>query len=71
MVKKVLRDVALWCWFYLAAKPYYMGVDVDGLACPLHHSTAYSRQKRGQCLLSGTALSRQVVVGGGATRREP
>jgi hypothetical protein len=24
-------------WFYLAAKPAHAGVNVDRLACPLHH----------------------------------
>jgi hypothetical protein len=42
-----------------------MGADVDGLACPLHHPMVCDRQMRGQCFLSGDALSRHVVVGGG------
>jgi hypothetical protein len=33
-------------WLYLAAKPSHVGVDVDGLACPLHCPTACSRQTR-------------------------
>jgi hypothetical protein len=33
-------------WLYMAAKPSHVGVDVDGLACPLHRPTAYSRQMR-------------------------
>jgi hypothetical protein len=28
---------------YLAAKLSYVGVDVDGLACPLHCPTVYDR----------------------------
>jgi hypothetical protein len=32
MLKKVLGDIASWCWLYLAAKPYHVGADVDGLA---------------------------------------
>jgi hypothetical protein len=28
-------------WLCLAAKPFDMGVDVDGLACFLHHPTVY------------------------------
>jgi hypothetical protein len=36
-----------------------VGVDVDRLACPLHHPTAYSCQMRGQGLLSGIILSRR------------
>jgi hypothetical protein len=29
-------------WLYLMAKPSHMGVDVDGLAYPLHHPTVHS-----------------------------
>jgi hypothetical protein len=43
MPGKVLRDVASWHWFYLAAKPSHMVLDVDGLACPLHRPMDYSR----------------------------
>jgi hypothetical protein len=46
-------------WLYLAAKPSHMGVDVDGLAYPLHRSTACSHQTRGQGLLRGVVLSRR------------
>jgi hypothetical protein len=42
---------------YLAAMPAHMGVDVEGLAYPLHHHVAYGRQTRGQGLLPGTVLS--------------
>jgi hypothetical protein len=31
---------------YLAAKPSHVGVDVDGLAYLLHHSTVYGKQTR-------------------------
>jgi hypothetical protein len=34
-------------WLYLAAKPAHVGVDVDGLAYPLHRPTVYSCQTRG------------------------
>jgi hypothetical protein len=61
----ILGDVALWRRLYLAAKPSHVRVDVDGLACPLHHPTAYSRQTRGQSFLLGAALSHHVTVGGG------
>jgi hypothetical protein len=44
---KVLGDVASWCRLYLVAKPSHMGVDVDGLAYPLHHPMACYRQMRG------------------------
>jgi hypothetical protein len=43
-------------WLYLAAKPSHVGVDVDGLAWPLHHPTPCSRQTRGQSLLPGVVL---------------
>jgi hypothetical protein len=42
---------------YLSAKPSHMGVDVNGLAYPLHRPTAHSCQTRGQGLLPGAALS--------------
>jgi hypothetical protein len=58
MPEMVLRDVASRRGFYLAAKRFYVGVDVDGLACPLHHPMT-SRQTRGQDLLSGVVLSRR------------
>jgi hypothetical protein len=34
-------------WLYMAAKPSHLRVDVDGLACPLHHPTVHSCQIRG------------------------
>jgi hypothetical protein len=30
--------------FYLAVKPSHVGVNADGLACPLHRATVYSCQ---------------------------
>jgi hypothetical protein len=42
MLKKVLGDVASWCWLYLVAKPSHVEVDVDGLAYPLHRPMACS-----------------------------
>jgi hypothetical protein len=44
-------------WLYLTTKPSHVGVDVDGLACSLHHPMACSRQTMGQGLLQGTVLS--------------
>jgi hypothetical protein len=44
-------------WLYMAAKPSHMGVDVDGLACPLHHPMTWSCQTRGHGLLPGVVLS--------------
>jgi hypothetical protein len=44
-------------WLYLVAKPSHVGVDVDGLACPLHHPMTCSHQTRGHGLLPGTVLS--------------
>jgi hypothetical protein len=42
---------------YLVAKPYHVGVDVDGLAYPLHRATVRSCQMRRQDLLAGVVLS--------------
>jgi hypothetical protein len=61
----VLGDVASWHQLYLATKPSHMGVDVDGLAYPLHHPRTYNHQSRGQSFLSGVALSHRAAVGGG------
>jgi hypothetical protein len=44
-------------WLYLATKPSHVGVNVDGLGCPLHRPTAYNHQTSGQCLLPGAILS--------------
>jgi hypothetical protein len=57
MLEKVLRVSAVRRWFYLAAKPPHVGVGVDGIACPLHRPTAYSRQTMGHGLLPGDVLS--------------
>jgi hypothetical protein len=57
MLGTVLRDVVSRHWLYLAAKPSHMGVDVDGLACPMHRPTVYSFQTRGQSCLLGAVLS--------------
>jgi hypothetical protein len=66
MLEKVPIDVASWCWPYLVAKSSHTGVDVDGLACPLHRSMTSNHQMRGHGFLPGTILSRQVAAGGGA-----
>jgi hypothetical protein len=42
---------------YLPAKPSHMGVDVDGLAYPLHQPTTHRCQMRGHDLLPGVVLS--------------
>jgi hypothetical protein len=47
---------------YLAAKLAHVRVDVDGLACPLHHPMVYDYQMRGQSFLSGAALSHHATV---------
>jgi hypothetical protein len=62
----VLGDVASRCQLYLAAKPSHVGVNVDGLASPLHGLVVCNRQTRGQGFLSGTTFSRHAVVVGGA-----
>jgi hypothetical protein len=54
---------------YLAAKPSHVGVDVDGLAYPLHHLVVYRRQMKGESFLSDAAMSHHAVVGGGAFLR--
>jgi hypothetical protein len=48
-------------WFYLAANPSHVGVDMDGLVCPLHCPTAYGCQPKAQSLLSDTALLYLVI----------
>jgi hypothetical protein len=50
---------------YLAAKPAHLGVDVDGLACPLHHPMVCDRQMRGEGLLPDVVLSHHCSGGGG------
>jgi hypothetical protein len=54
--KMVLEDVVVWHRLYLAAKPSYMGVDVDGLSCSLRCPTAYGCQTRAQSSLSSIVL---------------
>jgi hypothetical protein len=44
-------------WHYLAGKLSHAGVDVDVLACRIHHPTAHSCQTRSQSLLAGAILS--------------
>jgi hypothetical protein len=66
----VLGDNASRRRLYLAAKPSHVGVNVDGLACPLHRPTICSCQARGQGFQSGVALSRHATVGSGAFSRD-
>jgi hypothetical protein len=42
---------------YLAAKPALVGVDVDGLACPLYRPMACGHQTKGLGLLPCVVLS--------------
>jgi hypothetical protein len=65
MLEKVPGDVTLRCWPYLVAKSFHAGVDVDELACPLHHPMAYNCQMRGRGFLLGVVLSRRAIAGGG------
>jgi hypothetical protein len=51
---------------YVTAKPSHVGVDVDRLACPLHHPAVCGHQTRGQSFLSGTVLSHCTTVDDGA-----
>jgi hypothetical protein len=66
MLEKVLRYIASRCWPYLVAKSSHVGVDVDGLACPLHRPTAYNRQMMGQGFLLDAILSHQAAARGGS-----
>jgi hypothetical protein len=66
MSETVLGDIASRHRLYLAAKPSHVGVDVDGLAYPLHHLMVCSRQMRGHGFLSSAAFSHRAAVGGGA-----
>jgi hypothetical protein len=53
---------------YLVAKSH-IGVNVDGLACPLHRPTVCVCQTIGHSFLSGAALSHRAIVGSGALLR--
>jgi hypothetical protein len=50
----------------MVAKPSHVVVNVDGLACPLHHPTVCGRQMRGQSFMSDVDLSHRTEVVGGA-----
>jgi hypothetical protein len=65
MPKTVLGEVASWRQLYLAATPSHVGgggVNMAGLAYPLHRPTTCSRQSRRQTFLSGAALSDRAAV---------
>jgi hypothetical protein len=62
----VLVDIVMLHWLYLAAKASQVGVDVCGLACPLHCPMVFSHRTRGQSFLLDAAMSHHAVVGGGA-----
>jgi hypothetical protein len=51
MLEKVPGDVVSQCWPYLVAMSSHTGVDVDGLAYPLHRPMVHSCQMREQGLL--------------------
>jgi hypothetical protein len=61
----VLVDAVMLLRLYLAAKPFHVGVDVHGLAYPLHCLMVYDRQTKGQGFLSGAALSHCDTEGDG------
>jgi hypothetical protein len=46
-------------------RPSRVGVNVDGLACPLHQPIAYGHQIRGWDFMLGVALSCRDATGGG------
>jgi hypothetical protein len=51
------RKDSFMMWLYLTAKPSYVGVDVDGLAYPLHRPMVPSCETRGHGLLPDVVLS--------------
>jgi hypothetical protein len=42
-------------WLYLPARPSHVGVNVDGIACPMHYPMVCVQQTMGQSFLSGVA----------------
>jgi hypothetical protein len=54
---------------YLTAKPSHVGVDVDGLAYPLHRPMVCDHQTRGLSFLSDATLPHHAAVGSGAFLR--
>jgi hypothetical protein len=62
----IIGDIALRHRLYLATKPSHVGVDVDGLAYPMHCPMVYIHQMRGQGFLSDVALVHHAIEGGGA-----
>jgi hypothetical protein len=53
----VLGDVIVLCQFYLATKPSHVGVDKDGLSCPLHRPMVCNCHTREHSFLSGVVVS--------------
>jgi hypothetical protein len=51
MLEMVLGVGVVRHWFYMAAKPPYVGLGVDGLACPLQRPTTCNHETRGRGLL--------------------
>jgi hypothetical protein len=70
MLEMVLGDVISLWRLYLVAKPSHMGIDVDGLACLLHHPTICNHQMRGHDFPSGAISSSHATVGDGAFLRD-
>jgi hypothetical protein len=66
MTRTVLGDADSRCRLYLTAKPSYVGVNVDGIACLLHRPTVCNHQTRGHGFLSGTTLSHRATICSGA-----
>jgi hypothetical protein len=69
MLGMAFGDVTSWRRLYLVARSSHVVVNVDRLACPLHHPMAYCHHMRGQGFLSGTVLSHHVAMGGGTFLR--
>jgi hypothetical protein len=62
MLEKIPGYVASRCWPYLVAKPSHTGVDVDGLAGPLHHPTAVRRGDKASCQVPSCPVVQQRAV---------
>jgi hypothetical protein len=62
MSRTDLGDVTLRCRIYLVAKPSHVGVDVDRLACPLHHSMACRRGVRTSCQMRSCPVVSQWAI---------
>jgi hypothetical protein len=65
MLGMAFGDVTSRRRLYLVARSSHVVVNVDRLACPLHHPMAYCHHMRGQGFLSGTVFSCHVTASSG------